>query len=53
MANVIIKTDERKAHEERVLASYGVNPRTATSEQREYAQQISRETAEIERKIRR
>ena len=33
MANVIIKTDEQKAHESRVLASYGVNHQTATNEQ--------------------
>ena len=26
MANVIIKSDERKAHEERVMRSFGVNP---------------------------
>lgn len=53
MANVIIKTDEQRNHEARVLSSYGVNPQTATSEQREYAREISRQTAEIERTIRR
>lgn len=26
MANVIIKSEERKAHEERVMRSFGVNP---------------------------
>lgn len=51
MANVIIKTDEQRAHESKVLASYGVNPQRATSEQREYAREISRTTAEIERRI--
>ena len=51
MANVIIKTDGQKAHESKVLASYGVNPQTATKEQREYAREISRQTAEIERKM--
>lgn len=51
MANVIIKTDEQKAHESMVLASYGVNLQTATKEQREYAQEISRKTAEIERRM--
>ena len=52
MANVIIRTDEQRAHEARVLASYGVNSQTATKEQREYAQEISRKTAEIERSMR-
>lgn len=52
MAYVHIKTDEQKAHESKVLASYGVNPERATKEQREYAREISRQTAEIERRIR-
>lgn len=52
MANVIIKTDEQRAHEARVLASYGVNHQTATKEQRDCAREISRQTAEIERRIR-
>ena len=53
MANVIIKTSEQRAHESRVLRSFGVNPATASAEQREYAQQISRQTAEIERGMKR
>jgi hypothetical protein len=53
MANVIIKTTEQRAHEDTVLTSYGVNPRTATNEQREYAREISRQTAEIERRMQR
>ena len=53
MANVIIKTDEQRYHEARVLASYGVNPQTATAEQRECAREISRQTAEIERRMKR
>ena len=52
MANVIIKTDEQKAHEAKVLASYGVNPQTANKEQRECAREISRQTAEFERRMR-
>lgn len=51
MANVIIKTDEQKSHEAKVLSSYGINPQTATKEQREYAREISRQTAEIEQRI--
>ena len=53
MANVIIKTTEQRAHENSVLRSFGVNPNAATAEQREYAQQISRQTAEIERGLKR
>lgn len=51
MANVKITTDEQKHHEAQVMSSFGVNPQTATKEQREYAQEISRKTAEIERRM--
>lgn len=51
MANVKTQTDEQKRHEERVMRSFGVNPQTATKEQREYAQEISRKTAEYERRM--
>lgn len=51
MANVITKTEEQKRHEAQVMRSFGVNPQTATKEQREYAQEISRKTAEFERRI--
>lgn len=51
MANVIIKTEEQQRHESQVMRSFGVNPQTATKEQRECAQEISRKTAEIERRI--
>ena len=51
MANVMIKTEEQKRHEAQVMRSFGVNPQTATKEQREYAQEISRKTAEIERRL--
>lgn len=51
MANVIIKTNEQKTHESKVLASFGVKPQTATKEQQEYAREISRRTAEIERRM--
>ena len=33
MANIIIKSDERRAYEDRVMRSFGVNP--ANREQRE------------------
>lgn len=52
MANIKITTDEQQRHEAQVLRSYGVNPQRATKEQREYAQEISRRSAEIERRIR-
>lgn len=51
MANVIIKTDDQRAHEARILSSYGVNPQRATAEQRDSAQEISRRTAEVENKM--
>jgi|GEM_PF-1151686 len=52
MANVIIKTDEQRAHEAKILKSYGINPQRATAEQRECAREISRHTAEIKKKWR-
>lgn len=51
MANVIIKSDRQKAHESQVLASFGVNPQNASREQQEYAREISRRSAEIEKNI--
>ena len=51
MANVKITTEEQKRHEEQVMRSFGVNPQTASKEQREYAQEISRKTTEIERRM--
>lgn len=44
MANVIIKSDERKAHEEYVLKTFGKSPEKATAEQRECAAQIAYDT---------
>ena len=53
MANIKITTSEQRRHEAQVLSSYGINPQHATKEQREYAQEISRRTAEIERSMKR
>ncbi len=53
MANIRIKTDSQQHHENHVLRSYGINPQRASNEQREYAQEISRRTAEIERRLQR
>ena len=51
MAYVKINSDAQKRHEAQVLRSFGVNPQRATKEQREYAQEISRRTAEYERSM--
>lgn len=44
MANIIIKSDERKAHETMILKSFGADPNRATAEQRECAAQIAYDT---------
>lgn len=46
MANVIIKSEERKAHEDYVRKSFGVQGR-GTPEQREAAEIISARTREV------
>ena len=51
MANVIIKSDAQKAHETKIMKSYGINPQKATAEQRECAREISRHTAEIKKEM--
>lgn len=43
MANIIIKTDERKANETRILKDFGGN---ATKERREYAECIAAKSNE-------
>lgn len=53
MTNIKITTSEQSRHEAQVLSSFGINPQHATKEQREYAQEISRRTAEIERSMKR
>ncbi len=44
MANIHIKSDERKAHEAQILKSFGTSPERATAEQRECAAQIAHDT---------
>lgn len=44
MANVIIRSDERRAYEERVMRSFGVNP--ANREQREAAEIVAARSSE-------
>lgn len=46
MAAVIIKQEERKAHEEAVLRSFGVNGK-GTAAQREAAEVIAARTVEV------
>ncbi len=45
-ANVIIKGDERRAAEAQTLREYGIDPRTASREQREYAERITADNRE-------
>lgn len=44
MANIIIKSDERRAYENRVMRSFGANP--ANREQREAAEIIAARSSE-------
>lgn len=44
MANIIIKSDERRSQEQDVLREYGINPDTSTAAQREYAEVINNGT---------
>ena len=44
MANIIIKSDERRAYEDRVMRSFGVNP--ANREQREAAEIVAARSSE-------
>jgi hypothetical protein len=41
MANVIIKTDDRKVAESTTLREYGISPENATQAQREFAEHIT------------
>jgi hypothetical protein len=41
MPSVHIKSDDRRADEARTLREYGIDARTATAAQREYAEQIT------------
>lgn len=44
MAYIQIKSEERKAHEEMILKSFGTSSQKATAEQRECAERIAYET---------
>ena len=41
MANIIIKSDERREQEREVLRDYGVNPDKASASERELAEAIN------------
>lgn len=51
MANLIIKSDERRAYENRVMRSFGANP--ASREQREAAEVVAARSGEAYRELKR
>lgn len=53
MANVIIKTDERRAFEEKVMRDFGVNPAAASSERREAAEAVAARSQEAYAELKR
>lgn len=50
MANIIIKSDERRAYENRVMRSFGANP--ASREQREAAEIVAARSSEAYKTLR-
>lgn len=50
MANVIVKSDERRDYEKRVMRSFGVNP--ANKEQREAAEIVAARSKEAYKNLR-
>lgn len=46
MSNVIIKSDERRAQENKMLREFGHNPKTASRETRELADAAARRSQE-------
>lgn len=51
MANIIIKSDERRAYEDKVMRSFGVNP--ANREQREAAEIVAARSNEAYNSLKR
>ena len=51
MANIIIKSDERRAYENRVMRSFGANP--ASREQREAAEIVAARSSEAYNNLKR
>lgn len=53
MANVIIKSDERRAFEEKVMRDFGVNPGSADSAHREAAEAVAARSQEAYKELKR
>jgi len=49
MANVIIRSEDRKQREEQILRDFGRNSQTASKEDRERAEYIAEKTKEMTR----
>lgn len=47
MANVLVKSEQRREYERQVAASFGIDTCRATAEQREQAECIAAKTREI------
>ena len=53
MANLIIKSDERRVYENKVLRDFGVNPDRAAADKRELGEHIAARSAEALHQLRR
>lgn len=53
MANVIIKSDERRAFENKVMRDFGVNPASANVERREAAAEVAAKSQEAYTELKR
>lgn len=49
MANVIVKSEERKRQEDQMLSEFGHDPRTASAEDREKAEYIAAESQRMKK----
>lgn len=49
MANVIIKSDDRKQRQKQILRDFGRNSQTATKEEREKAEYIAEKVNELKK----
>lgn len=53
MANIIIKSDERRAYENKVMRDFGYSPAHASAERREQAEAVAARSAEAVRELKR
>jgi len=53
MANIIIKTSERRAAEARTMREFGIDARKSTAEQREYAERITADERVLKKEFKR